>query len=150
MLDLKGNIINWNAGAQRIKGYKANEIIGRHFSQFYPNEARESRWPERELEIAAQQGRFVDEGLRIRKDGSSFWAYVVITALRDERGELRGFSKVTRDLSERRALEERQLETTMAGLRLALSEEGLAAAFAAGHPMSALQEKASPSTICGQ
>jgi PAS domain S-box-containing protein len=107
LLEPNGNVATWNQGAERIKGYKANEIIGRHFSQFYPNEARESRWPERELEIAAQQGRFVDEGLRIRKDGSSFWAYVVITALRDDRGELRGFSKVTRDLSERRALEER-------------------------------------------
>jgi PAS domain S-box-containing protein len=107
LLEPNGNVATWNQGAERIKGYKANEIIGRHFSQFYPNEARESRWPERELEIAAQQGRFVDEGLRIRKDGSSFWAYVVITALRDDRGELRGFSKVTRDLTERRALEER-------------------------------------------
>jgi PAS domain S-box-containing protein len=107
LLEPNGNVATWNQGAERIKVYKANEIIGRHFSQFYPNEARESRWPERELEIAAQQGRFVDEGLRIRKDGSSFWAYVVITALRDDRGELRGFSKVTRDLSERRALEER-------------------------------------------
>jgi PAS domain S-box-containing protein len=107
LLEPNGNVATWNQGAERIKGYKADEIIGRHFSQFYPNEARESRWPERELEIAAQQGRFVDEGLRIRKDGSSFWAYVVITALRDDRGELRGFSKVTRDLTERRALEER-------------------------------------------
>jgi len=107
LLEPNGNVATWNQGAERIKGYKANEIIGRHFSQFYPNEARESRWPERELEIAAQQGRFVDEGLRIKKDGSSFWAYVVITALRDDRGELRGFSKVTRDLTERRALEER-------------------------------------------
>jgi PAS domain S-box-containing protein len=107
LLEPNGNVATWNQGAERIKGYKANEIIGRHFSQFYPKEARESRWPERELEIAAQQGRFVDEGLRIKKDGSSFWAYVVITALRDGRGELRGFSKVTRDLTERRALEER-------------------------------------------
>jgi PAS domain S-box-containing protein len=107
LLEPNGNVATWNQGAERIKGYKANEIIGRHFSQFYPKEARESRWPERELEIAAQQGRFVDEGLRIKKDGSSFWAYVVITALRDDRGELRGFSKVTRDLTERRALEER-------------------------------------------
>ena len=107
LLEPNGNVATWNQGAERIKGYKAHEIIGRHFSQFYPKEARESRWPDRELEIASQQGRFVDEGLRIRKDGSSFWAYVVITALRDDRGELRGFSKVTRDLTERRALEER-------------------------------------------
>jgi len=107
LLEPNGNVATWNQGAERIKGYKAHEIIGRHFSQFYPKEARESRWPERELEMTAQQGRFVDEGLRVRKDGSSFWAYVVITALRDDRGELRGFSKVTRDLTERRAMEER-------------------------------------------
>lgn len=107
LLDRDGRVATWNQGAERIKGYKADDIIGEHFSRFYPKEARESRWPERELEIAAKEGRFVDEGLRVRKDGSTFWAYVVITALRDEQGELRGFSKVTRDLSERRALEER-------------------------------------------
>jgi PAS domain S-box-containing protein len=107
LLDKDGRVATWNQGAERIKGYKADEIIGQHFSRFYPKEARESRWPERELEIAGKEGRFVDEGLRVRSDGSTFWAYVVITALRDETGELRGFSKVTRDLSERRALEER-------------------------------------------
>lgn len=107
LLDPSGNVATWNQGAERIKGYKADEIIGKHFSQFYPREAVESKWPERELEIAGREGRFVDEGLRVRKDGSTFWANVVITALRDEEtGELRGFSKVTRDLSERRALEE--------------------------------------------
>ncbi len=107
LLDPSGKVATWNHGAERIKGYKADEIIGQHFSRFYPRDARESRWPERELEIAAKEGRFADEGLRIRKDGSSFWAYVVITALRDKNGDLRGFSKVTRDLTERRALEER-------------------------------------------
>lgn len=107
LLDPDGNVATWNVGAERIKGYTAEEIIGEHFSQFYPREARESKWPERELEIAAKEGRFVDEGLRVRKDGSTFWANVVITALRDDHGELRGFSKVTRDLTERRALEER-------------------------------------------
>ena len=107
LLDPDGIVSTWNEGAERIKGYKADEIIGEHFSRFYPMEARESKWPERELEIAAREGRFVDEGLRIRKDGSTFWAYVVITALRDNTGELRGFSKVTRDLTERRNLEER-------------------------------------------
>jgi PAS domain S-box-containing protein len=107
LLDKDGRVATWNQGAERIKGYKANDIVGEHFSRFYPKEARESRWPDRELEIAAKEGRFVDEGLRVRSDGSTFWAYVVITALRDETGELRGFSKVTRDLSERRALEER-------------------------------------------
>jgi PAS domain S-box-containing protein len=107
LLDPSGKVATWNHGAERIKGYKADEIIGQHFSRFYPRDARESRWPERELQIAAKEGRFADEGLRIRKDGSSFWAYVVITALRDKTGELCGFSKVTRDLTERRALEER-------------------------------------------
>lgn len=107
LLDPEGNVATWNQGAERIKGYKAHEIIGRHFSAFYPREARESHWPERELEIAGKEGRFADEGLRVRKDGSTFWAYVVITALRDDKGQLRGFSKVTRDLTERRALEER-------------------------------------------
>lgn len=107
LLDSDGKVATWNQGAERIKGYKANEIIGKHFSHFYPREAQESRWPDRELEIAAREGRFADEGLRIRKDGSTFWAHVVITALRDRTGELRGFSKVTRDLTERRALEER-------------------------------------------
>ena len=107
LLDPDGRVATWNQGAERIKGYRTHEIVGQHFSVFYPSEARESRWPERELEIAAREGRFVDEGLRIRKDGTTFWAYVVITALRDETGDLRGFSKVTRDLTERRALEER-------------------------------------------
>jgi PAS domain S-box-containing protein len=107
LLDPDGRVATWNEGAERIKGYKAEEIIGEHFSRFYPQEARESRWPERELEIASTEGRFVDEGLRVRKDGSTFWANVVISALRDETGELRGFSKVTRDLTERKQLEER-------------------------------------------
>jgi PAS domain S-box-containing protein len=108
LLDPDGTVATWNQGAERIKGYKAREIIGEHFSRFYPQEAIESKWPERELEIATKEGRFVDEGLRVRKDGTTFWANVVITALRDEEtGELRGFSKVTRDLTERRALEER-------------------------------------------
>jgi PAS domain S-box-containing protein len=110
LLDTQGNVNSWNTGAERLKGYKAEEIIGQHFSRFYPQEARESHWPERELEIAAKEGRFTDEGWRIRNDGSTFWASVVITALRDEDGELRGFSKVTRDLTERRNSEERTQE----------------------------------------
>jgi PAS domain S-box-containing protein len=111
LLSPEGNIMTWNTGAERIKGYSASEIIGEHFSRFYPREARESGWPQRELEIAASIGRFADEGWRVRKDGTTFWASVVITALRiGESGELRGFSKVTRDLTERRALEERTQE----------------------------------------
>jgi PAS domain S-box-containing protein len=107
LLDRDGRVATWNQGAERIKGYKASEIIGEHFSRFYPREAIESKWPDRELEIAQSEGRFADEGLRVRKDGTTFWAHVVITALWDQSGELRGFSKVTRDLTERRALEER-------------------------------------------
>jgi PAS domain S-box-containing protein len=123
LLSPEGKVMTWNAGAERIKGYAAREIIGEHFSRFYATEARESGWPQRELEIAASIGRFADEGWRVRKDGTQFWASVVITALRSrDSGELRGFSKVTRDLSERRALEERtqelnkELRTRMAQL----------------------------------
>jgi PAS domain S-box-containing protein len=111
LLDPNGTIMTWNAGAERIKGYKPSEIIGEHFSRFYSREAKEGGWPQRELEIAASTGRFTDEGWRLRKDGTTFWASVVITALRNPNsGELRGFSKVTRDLTERRALEERTQE----------------------------------------
>src|SRR5262249_15259828 len=106
LLDPDGTIATWNAGAERIIGYKAVEIIGQHFGTFYPKEARETRSPERGLEIAIKEGRFVHEGLRVRKDESKFWADVVITALHDDSGELRGFSNVTRDLTERKAAEE--------------------------------------------
>jgi PAS domain S-box-containing protein len=106
LLDHEGHVVSWNRGAELLKGYAAHEIIGRHFSVFYPTEAIERRWPEQELRIAQESGRLEDEGWRLRKDGSRFWANVVITALRDERGALRGFSKVTRDLTERRRQEE--------------------------------------------
>ncbi len=106
MLDPEGRIATWNAGAQRLKGYTAEEIIGRHFSVFYPEEAVARGWPAEELRRAAADGRIEDEGWRVRKDGSRFWANVVITALRDESGALRGFAKVTRDLTERREAEE--------------------------------------------
>jgi len=98
--------MTWNLGAQRIKGYAAGEIIGRHFSTFYTREALDSGWPQHELKVAAAEGRFEDESWRVKKDGSRFWANVVITALRDETGKLLGFSKITRDLSERRMHEE--------------------------------------------
>jgi PAS domain S-box-containing protein len=107
ILDVDGRVSTWNAGAQRIKGYSAEEIVGKHFSQFYLPEAKESKWPERELEFATAEGRFSDEGWRVRKDGTTFWASVVITALRDNKGELYGFAKVTRDLTERRDREEK-------------------------------------------
>jgi PAS domain S-box-containing protein len=105
-LDKDGRIVTWNAGAQRIKGYAPEEIIGRHFSTFYPHEAVASGWPAHELKVAGVEGRFEDEGWRVRKDGSRFWASVIITALRDEDGRLLGFSKITRDLTDRRLHEE--------------------------------------------
>jgi PAS domain S-box-containing protein len=111
VLDRNGNISTWNPGAERIKGYTADEIIGKHFSVFYPPEVVAKGWPEHELEVAASEGRFEDEGWRVRKDGSRFWANVVITALRERDGSLRGFAKVTRDLSRRRRAEEVLRET---------------------------------------
>jgi PAS domain S-box-containing protein len=105
MLDVNGLVATWNAGAQRIKGYDAGEIIGQHFRKFYPPEAVESGWPEHELRVATVEGRFIDEGWRVRKDGSRFWAHVTITALRDESGRLRGYAKLTRDLTERKRTE---------------------------------------------
>ena len=97
MLDPAGHVVSWNTGAQRIKGYRAEEILNRHFSCFYPPEDVASGKPAKELERAAATGRFEDEGWRVRKDGSLFWANVVISALRDESGKLRGFAKVSRD-----------------------------------------------------
>jgi PAS domain S-box-containing protein len=107
MLDPRGYVSSWNVGAMRIKWYQAGEIIGKHFSIFYPPEAIASGWPQKELETAAATGRFEDEGWRLRKDGSKFWANVIITALRDEAGKLIGFSKITRDLTERMEAETR-------------------------------------------
>lgn len=106
MLDPHGNVASWNKGAQKLKGYKPNEIIGRHFSNFYPQVDRDNKKPEWELEQATKFGRVEDEGWRVKKDGSRFWANVVITALRDEKGTLVGFAKVTRDLTERKSHED--------------------------------------------
>ena len=105
MLDPNGYVASWNTGAERIKGYSAAEIIGQHFSVFYPQEAVASGHPAHELEIAVAEGRFEEEGWRVKKDGGQFWANVVITAVRDEKGALIGFAKVTRDLTERRNAE---------------------------------------------
>ena len=102
LLDANGRVLTWNAGAERINGYKAVEIVGRHFSTFYPKDAIESGWPEHELQVAIAEGRYQEEGWRVRKDGSRFWSHVTITALRDAAGNLRGFAKLTRDLSDRR------------------------------------------------
>jgi PAS domain S-box-containing protein len=107
MLDPQGHVASWNPGAERIKGYRADEIVGRHFSVFYPEEIVKSGWPQQELEHAATAGRFEDEGWRIRKDGTRFWANVIISPLRGTDGKLRGFAKVTRDVSQRKRNEQR-------------------------------------------
>ena len=106
LLDIHGRIMSWNAGAANIKQYSSHEIIGRHFSTFYTQADIARDWPAFELKRAMMDGRFEDEGWRVRKDGSRFWANVVITALRDDAGKLVAFSKITRDLSERRREEE--------------------------------------------
>jgi PAS domain S-box-containing protein len=115
MLDPDGYISSWNRGAELAKGYQAGEIIGKHFSVFYPEEKIAARWPEHELEVALREGRFEDEGWRVRKDGSRFWANVVITAIHDPHGHHQGFVKVTRDLTASRrihALEEQERRLT--------------------------------------
>jgi PAS domain S-box-containing protein len=114
MLDSGGRVATWNAGAERIKGYKPAEIIGKHFSVFYPEEDVKSGKPQWELQVAQREGRFEDEGWRMRKDGSKFWANVIISPIRDRNGRLIGYGKVTRDFTERKQHEE----------RLAKSEEG--------------------------
>jgi PAS domain S-box-containing protein len=120
LLDPRGVVRTWNRGAERIKGYRAAEIVGSHFSRFYPEADVRAGKPDRELEAAAANGRVEDEGIRVRKDGSTFRADVVITALRGARGELRGFAKVTRDVTERQRGEEERL-------RLARAEEAMKA-----------------------
>jgi PAS domain S-box-containing protein len=107
MLDPRGNVVSWNAGAQRFKGYTAAEILGQNFERFYEDVDRKSGLPQRALETAARAGKFEAEGWRVRKDGSRFWAHVVIEAIRDEDGRLLGFAKITRDLTERKHAEEK-------------------------------------------
>jgi len=111
-LDPTGHILTWNAGAERFKGYRADEVIGKHFSIFYTEEDCANGRPSAELAEAVERGRAEDEGWRVRKDGSLFWANVVITALRNREGQLIGFAKVTRDLTERRDAEQRSLRDT--------------------------------------
>jgi PAS domain S-box-containing protein len=106
LLDTNGTVISWNAGAQKLKGYKANEIIGKHFSVFFPPQAIKDGKPMRELDAAREQGRTEEEGWRLKKDGSRFWANVILTALYDNSGHLQGYAKITRDLSERKRAED--------------------------------------------
>ena len=120
MLNADGLVIRWNAGAERIKGYAAEEIIGRHVSVFYTAADRAAGAPEQALRTAAEQGRYETESWRVRKDGRLFWANVVIDAIRDEEGELIGFAKITRDITERRAA---QLELERANQRLAQTQK---------------------------
>ena len=115
MLDAQGHVSNWNVGAQRIKGYLPEEIVGEHFSRFYSDEDRAAGEPQRALETARREGRFEKEGWRLRKDGTRFWAHVVIDAIRDETGEILGFAKITRDITERRDAQQK-LERTREAL----------------------------------
>jgi PAS domain S-box-containing protein len=135
MLDPGGYVATWNTGAERIKGYTAEEIIGTHFSAFYPPEDLAAGKPERELSIAAGTGEYEEEGWRVRKDGTRFWANVVITSVRLPNGTLVGFAKVTRDLTERRAALEHALEDAR---RIASEEAARGAAEARAHELQAL------------
>jgi PAS domain S-box-containing protein len=128
MLDTRGRVATWNAGAERIKGYQAREIIGQHFSVFYAPDDVASGLCERELALAASEGRLETEGLRVRKDGTAFWANVVITALYDQRGTLTGFAKVTRDLTDRRRLEEERIRRAQAEEAVRVRDEFLSVA----------------------
>jgi PAS domain S-box-containing protein len=114
MLDPTGHIVSWNSGAERTKGYTAQEIIGRHFRVFYPPEVQATKHPEHELELALRDGHYEEEGWRVRKDGTTFWANVLITAVHNAVGEHIGFSKVTRDMTERRRLEQEREHTARA------------------------------------
>jgi PAS domain S-box-containing protein len=124
MIDPRGYITNWNLGGERIKGYRAEEVIGGHFSQFYMPEDRAAGIPARALEIAAREGRYEGEGWRIRKDGTRFWAGVVIDRILDADGKLVGFAKITRDMTEKRRAEE-ALEQARAALAQAQKMEAV-------------------------
>jgi PAS domain S-box-containing protein len=127
LLSPTGHVLTWNRGAERIKGYAASDIIGQHFSVFYTPEERDAGRPMSLLGWAAEHGRFEDEGWRVRKDGSWFWADVIVTALRDEAGKPYAYAKITRDLTERRAAEARQAQLLAEQRARAAAEEALAA-----------------------
>lgn len=139
-LDAEGRVISWNEGAQRISGYRADEIIGQHFSRFYPQEDIARGKPANELSVAVAEGMYKEEGLRLRKDGSFYWAEVVVTALRDSEGQLRGFAKVTRDITERKQAEEqiqrlnRELEQRVTELA-AVNQELEAFSYSVSHDL---------------
>ena len=114
MLDADGNVVSWNKGAEKIKGYSRDEIVGEHFSVFYTQKDRARGLPERDLSTATREGRFEGEAQRVRKDGSEFWGNIVLSAVRDEAGALAGFVKVTRDLTERRGAERRAIADAQA------------------------------------
>lgn len=118
MLDANGKVASWNHGAERMKGYRAAEIIGKHFSCFYPEEDVRAGKPQQELQIAAQDGTYEEEGWRVRKDGSRFWAQVVITALRNHRGALVGFAKISRDATERMRLDQSRRDLSLKLMRV--------------------------------
>jgi len=140
MLDPKGRVASWNPGAERIKGYREEEILGEHFSRFFPPEDIAMGKPARELEIAATQERFEDENWRVRKDGSRFWAHVIITPIRDSSNGLEGFVKITRDLTERRKTEEERLRLAQAKEAIRLRDEFLSiASHELKTPLTALQ-----------
>jgi len=122
MLDPEGHVVSWNEGAERIKGYTADEILGQHFSLFYTAKDRKNGLPQRELDFAAVDGRFEVEGLRTRKDESAFWANVVFTSIRDTDGNLRGFAKLTRDLTERRFVEAELINAKRAAEKASLAK----------------------------
>jgi PAS domain S-box-containing protein len=124
MLDTTGVVTNWNLGAQRIKGYSPEEIIGNHFSKFYTDEDRQTGEPQKALQTAEQEGRFEKEGWRVRKDGTRFWAHVIIDAIRDDHGKLIGYAKITRDITERKNTQQ-QLEAAREALHQSQKMEAI-------------------------